>query len=435
MKASLREEVETQVREEMKARYENDRSHILEAMNTMLSDVAAKVKSEHQEAINSLNEERTRLTNAIKEARASYNEKLQARIGVLEQFVVNKLKEELEEFFEDRKEVDALRVKLVNEVASAKQEVLNKNEKALAELAETASNLLQARVDELNEKKAEYETKIEESELQLETRKKELSEEVSNRINVLESFVTDRLKKELVEFEADKKALAETRVRLLSESKRKMEETKRDFLARASKLVESTVQNQLRSELTQLKEDIMEARQNMLGMRIFETFKAEFMTGYLSEKTEIKKLMTKLEETNSALKLVESKISEKDQTIEALNRRVKLAETNVNRVKTMNELLAPLSKESRVVMEELLGTVKTEKLHEAFKRYLPSVLNGTQVNAQGRRTLSETAHEIKKTPVVSKEVTGDRKQKLAETAQPSNNDEIQKLARLAGIKN
>ena len=433
----LREEIETQVYESMKARYDHDRSLMLDSMDAMLTDLVNKVNEEKATAVNALNEERAQLTSAIKEARASYEEKLQARVAVLEKFVVQKLKQEIDEFYEDRKAVDDLRVKLATEISSAKAETHAVNERALAELTKSVTGMLSEKVAELNTSKAKLDEAIENANIELDQRKKELSNEVSKRVNTLESFVAEKLKKELAELDEAKTALVEARVKLLSESKRKMEETRKAFIERASKLVESTVQNQLRSELSQLKEDIMEARQNMLGMRIFETFKAEFMTGFISEKSEIKSLMQKLEETNSALEQVKTQIVEKDEKINSLSRKIKIAETNANRVNKMNELLSPLNKESRAIMEEILTNVKTENLHEAFNKYLPTVLNGTKVNAQGRRTLSETALEssTKKT-VITKEVTGDRKNILAETAdaKEATDDEIARIRRLAGLQ-
>ena len=88
-------------------------------------------------------------------------------------------------------------------------------------------------------------------------------------------------------------------------------------------------------------------------------------------------------------------------------------------------------------MEELLETVKTDKLKEAFQKYLPTVLNEGMRNAnQGRRVLSEAAAEPKKTVAV----TGNRVNPLAESARAGevtanrSQSEIAELRRLAGIE-
>jgi hypothetical protein len=64
---------------------------------------------------------------------------------------------------------------------------------------------------------------------------------------------------------SNRNALVEARVRLVAESKAKLDETKKAFIARASKLVESTIESQIRNELTQLKEDIKEMFTNRLA--------------------------------------------------------------------------------------------------------------------------------------------------------------------------
>lgn len=89
-------------------------------------------------------------------------------------------------------------------------------------------------------------------------------------------------------------------------------------------------------------------------------------------------------------------------------------------------------------MESLLETVKTDRLKEAFDKYLPTVLNEGMRNAnQGRRVpLSETSAEPKKTVAV----TGNRVNPLAESARAEDvqvsqtKSEISELRRLAGIE-
>ncbi len=173
----------------------------------------------------------------------------------------------------------------------------------------------------------------------------------------------------------------------------------------------------------------------MFGRRLYEAFQAEFMTSYLSEGSEIRKLQAQLNESKTALAQATEILNEKNGEIQASARRAKLAEERAARVQIKNELLSPLSKEKRNVMEELLDTVKTANLKEAFQKYLPTVLNeGTRTANQGRRVLSETAAEPKKTVAV----TGNRVNPLAESARaeevPAKTDEVAELRRLAGIE-
>jgi hypothetical protein len=82
-------------------------------------------------------------------------------------------------------------------------------------------------------------------------------------------------------------------------------------------------------------------------------------------------------------------------------------------------------------MEELLQTVKTEKLAESFKKYLPAVLNENTRNteANGRRRLNESRKSAVRTAK-----TGDRRADAAQ--QQEDNEalaEVQQLKKLAGI--
>jgi hypothetical protein len=435
VRANLREEVEAQVREEFSVRFEADKNNLVEAMDNMLTDAVKQYAVESVAATKALNEERANLTVAIKEARASYKAKTAEHTKMLEQFVMSQLAEELKEVAEDHREMQAQRVKLAKEIAEAQSNYDAK----LAEHTARIEQFVMAKLSEeiasvKSQEKALAEQRVADAK-KLREHRIQMNEQTAARINKLEGFVLEQLNKEIGELEEDKQALVDAKVRLIAESKAKLDETKKAFIARASKLVESTIEAQIRGELTQLKEDIKAARENLFGRRLFEAFQAEFMTSYLSEGSEVRKLQAQLNESAAQLEAANKILAEKNDQIVQSARKVKLAEERAARVQIKNELLAPLSKEKRNVMEELLDTVKTDKLKEAFQKYLPTVLNeGTRTANQGRRVLSETAAEPKKTVAV----TGNRVNPLAESARaeevPAKSNEIAELRRLAGIE-
>ena len=102
-------------------------------------------------------------------------------------------------------------------------------------------------------------------------------------LDKLQKFVVKALSEEIVEFHKDKEAVVETRVKLVQEGKKQLTQLKEKFVERSSKLVKDAVVKNLNSELTQLKEDIEQARQNNFGRKLFETFAAEFATSHLNE--------------------------------------------------------------------------------------------------------------------------------------------------------
>ena len=436
VRADIREDVEAQVREEFSARFDADKGNLVEAMDHMLTDAVKQYAVESVAATKALNEERANLTVAIKEARASYKAKTAEHTKMLEQFVMTQLAEELKGIAEDHALMQEQRVKLAKEISEAQASYDAKlaehsariEQFVMGKLSEEISSL-KAQESALAEQRVADAKKLREHRIQM-------NEQTAARINKLEGFVLETLNKEISELEEDRNALVEAKVMLVAESKQKLEETKKAFITRASALVEKTIDAQIRGELTQLKEDIVAARQNLFGRRLFEAFSAEFMTSYLSEGSEVRKLQGQLNESAAQLEAANKILAESKAEIQQSARRAKLAEERASRVQIKNELLAPLSKEKRNVMEELLDTVKTDKLKEAFQKYLPTVLNeGTRTANQGRRTLSETAAEPKKTVAV----TGNRVTQLAESARAEDvpaksNNEIAELRRLAGIE-
>ena len=94
----------------------------------------------------------------------------------------------------------------------------------------------------------------------------------------MENFVVKQLAKELTEFEADKKAVVEQKVKLVAEGKKMIAEAKQRFVSKAADVVEKTVEKSLRSELFQLKDDIKVAKENNFGRKVFEAFAGEYMS-------------------------------------------------------------------------------------------------------------------------------------------------------------
>lgn len=202
-------------------------------------------------------------------------------------------------------------------------------------------------------------------------------------------FVTKKLSQELAEFHNDKRALVETKVRMVSEGKELIAKTRKDFIKRSAGLVENTIKTALRSELGALKEDIKQAKENDFGRRLFEAFSGEFMASQLNEGTEVSKLNKKLNENTKALAKLEKVLAEKDQQVADAAKKVRIMEDRATRKAAMATLLSPLTGQKRKVMSDLLESVKTANLEAAFKKHLPYVLNESVDVKSGRQQLSE----------------------------------------------
>jgi hypothetical protein len=167
-----------------------------------------------------------------------------------------------------------------------------------------------------------------------------------------------------------------------------------------------------------LKEDIHSARENNFGRKLFEAFANEYSTSYLNEKSETAKLMKIVAEKEEALAEAKKAITEKTTLVESKEQEISKAKDEAKRVAVMNELLTPLGKDKREIMSELLESVQTEKLHTAFDKYLPAVMEDKKPVTAKKQALTEGT-----------EVTGNK-----EVRQPveekSNLIELRKLAGL-----
>ena len=291
----------------------------------------------------------------------------------------------------------------------------------LSELAEDRQGLIEAR--------AKYAAKMQEDAKVLESfilnnLKKELAElhedrkAVAGNVAKYESFIVDALAKEIAEFHADKKDLAETKVKLVRDSKAKFEAVKKDFIAKSTAIISETVSKGIKSEMTQLKEDIDAARRNDFGRRIFESFASEYAASHLNEKSETAKLLKVIDQKAQELEEAAKIVAETQNLVASKEKEISVIKENAQRKDVMSELLGPLSGDKRSVMSELLESVQTDKLHNAFDKYLPAVMNG---GTPSKKALTE-----------AKEITGDKQ--ANPIGAEEKGAEIIDIRRLAGLK-
>ena len=348
--------------------------------------ISEEVKSEIESAWeNQIQENRDQVTAELREEFAQKYEHDKSQMAeAVEQMLADRLRAELSEFAEDR------------------QGLIEAKAKYAAKMKDDATKLEAFVMKKLNSELSE-----------LHTDRKAVAENVAK----LESFIVDSLAKEIAEFHADKKDLAETKVRLVSENKAKFEQVKKDFISKASKIVEETVSKGLRSEMTQLKEDIEAARKNDFGRRIFESFASEYAASHLNEKSETAKLLKVVSEKEKELEEAAKVVAETQKIVESKEAELRIQKDLASRKETMGELLGNLSGDKKEVMKELLESVQTDKLHSAFDKYLPSVMNG---GTPAKKALTE-----------GKEITGNKK--APETSSQEKTAEIFDIRRLAGL--
>jgi hypothetical protein len=239
-------------------------------------------------------------------------------------------------------------------------------------------------------------------------------------VNKLENFVVQALAKEITEFAKDKRDVVETKVRLVREARSQLEGLKSRFIKESAQKMSSAVSRHLKAELNQLQEDIKVARENNFGRRIFEAYATEFGATHLNEKAEVRKLHNTIAHKDK--KLSEAiRLTEKAKVlVENKERELRMIKESNERESTMDELLRPLNKEKQEVMRNLLESVQTTRLKNAFEKYLPAVLEDR--SGKARKVISEQVSAV----------TGD-KTVPQKSESDDNRSNVIDLKRLAGL--
>ena len=332
----------------------------------------------------------------------------------------DELRAELREEFANRYEHDKQTMveavdKMVTESLAAEIQEFQSEKAAIAEERVAAKLAMQESVKKFNDFMV---SKLAEEIKELRADRK-MQAEATQR---LEQFVESQLTEEIADFQKDKQDVIATKVKLVSEAKVKLAELQANFVEKSARLVKESVAKKLTAEMTQLKEDITAARENMFGRRLFEAFASEFAATQLNENKEIAKLMDMLSAKDAEIMEAKREAEEKSALVESKETEIKIIKESTERSDKMNELLKNLNKEKAAVMSELLESVQTAKLQSAFDKYLPAVLGNGSAKKTEKSVLAESR----------KEVTGDKTAKVNVVEEDNSN--VIALKRLAGLK-
>lgn len=363
---------------------------MLDALKTLFENnvISEEIKADIEKAWEArLTEARSQVTQELREEFAQrYEHDKAVMVEAIDRMMTDRLSEEIQEFIEDR-----------NQLAEAKARYAVKMQKDSQLMKEFVSRQLASEVKELHE-----DQKV-----------------MASKFKTLEKFVVEALAQEIAEFHLDKKDLAETKVKLVREGREAMGKMKEQFIKRAAQLVESTVEKTLKQEIGQLREDIESARRNDFGRKLFEAFASEYQGSYLNEKSETAKLLKVIDLKELEVAAAKNAVAEARLIAESKEAEVKALMESKQRQEIMHELLAPLAKDQKAIMTELLESVQTTKLNSSFEKYLPAVIAG------------EAPQKKKQALVEAKEVTGNKETNSVSSSADHN---IVDIRRLAGIK-
>lgn len=339
---------------------------------------------------------------------------------------------------ESRESVTAeLREEFAGRYEHDKSQLIEAMDKLMQDTISAGAAELKTLREEATAQRVKYAAKISEDakllqKFVMETLAKEVAELKSDRksqkdaVGQLEEFALRKLTSELSELHEDHKQLVDARVKLVAEGRKAINEAKATFIKKASEKINTMVAESFKKEVTQLKEDIRTAKENNFGRKIMEAFAAEFMASKFADGTAVSALNSKLAEMNTKLSEAQSTLTQKEVQISESLRRQRIAEDQAQRVRVMQDLCSPLSKDKRGIMEELLESTDTAKLKDVFQKYLPSVLN-EEVRREKKQLVE--GQQSQKTVV-----TGDKAAQAVEAAPAEADETIQQLRKLAGIK-
>jgi hypothetical protein len=302
---------------------------------------------------------------------------------------------------ETREEVTAeLREEFASRYEHDKGQLVEAMDKLIQDTISGASDEFKKLHEDTQTTRVKYATKISDDaqllqKFVMETLAKEVAELKADRASQkvsfkgLEEFALRKLTNELSELHEDHKRLVEARVKLISEGRTAIEEARTQFIKKASEKVNGLVVESFKTELSSLKTDIREAKENNFGRKIMEAFAAEFMASKFADGTAVSELTNKITEMEVKLAEAHGAIAEKENLITESSRRQRLAEDQMTRSRIMQELNSPLSKDKRVIMDELLESTPTSKLNEAFQKYLPSAQVVEEIATEVNSTIAD----------------------------------------------
>lgn len=338
-----------------------------------------------------MNETRVQVTAELREEFAQrYEHDKSTMVEALDRMVTEGLTTELEQIAEERKAISEDRAKFVAKMQEASGTFDSFLVKTLSE-----------EIKELHNERAQQQELV----------------------SKLESFVTSQLSEEISEFQKDRQDVVETKVRLVKEAREQFTNLKEKFVKNTSKAVNEAVTGYLKGEMTQLKEDIQIAKENSFGRKIFETFATEFSSSHLNENQKIKELEAAVQAATEEVAKINESLEEKSKIVESKEQEIALINESVERKETLNTLLKPLNKDKAAIMTDLLESVQTAKLQNAFDRYLPAVLDGKSMIKESKKSVIKESRS---------EVTGNKEQKTVQVEE--GNDNIVDIRKLAGLK-
>lgn len=252
-------------------------------------------------------------------------------------------------------------------------------------------------------------------------------------IDAIDTKLDERIDDEIAELKEDIEKFRDLEAEYaqkIVEERQRMANTVKDDMAKVLEALDAYVEMRLASEIEELHESIEEVRKEEHGRRVLEVIGEEYRRMFTDEGN----LEEELAQLREEREKVQSELREAQERIQGIEREQK-----------MDEVLESLNGHAKEVMEAILQNVPTEKLEEAYDRYIGRVLHessktSTQVSEKDEKVLAENKGEgISESGNELKVVSGDKEQlaeDVSEDTQPQkklDENTLQTLRRLSGL--
>jgi len=217
---------------------------------------------------------------------------------------------------------------------------------------------------------------------------------IRHRLAIFEKALRKALVRETKELHEDLKVNRQAALRAITEAKAGGEADRQAFRAKGAKVLEHIINVKLDAQMRALKEDIEKAKQNDFGSRIFEAFMGEARRIFFNSHKELRSMLKKINEQEQMHKQEKTNLLNKIGEVTTIakkavqeNRQIRESAT---RSKKMGELLTTIpSGIAREKMKTLLESSPVPDMEKTFRKFAPSIL--TEVKKPSRTQFTEHA--------------------------------------------
>lgn len=220
----------------------------------------------------------------------------------------------------------------------------------------------------------------------------------AKRSEAIEEAVEGIVKSELSELHEDVRTNRRAYLTAINEAKTKYARMEEDLKKKTALVLEMFLENNVREMLGELRNEIKAANEADFGREIYEAFSSVYRRHFFNTNKEVKELSTKVSSLSEANKRIRDEAKRKIEeatreaaTIKAAHK--KLTES-VNLSKTRNQLLGSLKGEAREKMKVVLeACTSVEAMKRNYKQFLPEFLTVKPVGT--KKKLDEKVSALK----------------------------------------